>query len=437
MNKEYPVTIYEKDILIEVPIQLCISDFLREGDCAFDAGANVGSLSVAMSRIVGPKGKIFSFEPNPFTLPRIKQDLDANGCSNVQIVPKAVWSESGKLLPFYCDDSYYAVSSRLLSTFANATQVEVETITLDDFCSEQKVIPDVIKLDVEGAEYQALQGATRTIKEHAPVILLEYYPSCPAEEDPVTYLGTLGYKLIDTNLYEQVQREYYHAHYSKTFIVNILAIPSEKWKGSPYESISLRHLVTIDNSNSKFNSNSPAPLSHQPVHLNPGRYMAVFDFDGPDTMTGLISVTSNKGYLIFYQATVNHLKTHACANMVFEIDEPQEIQCQLTNKTQGAFIFRSIQIMEICLGLNGYQSPRKKDRPILPLQQESPQISSQIQALETQLLEKETIIISIKSELARVYGSRRWRLATFLADKYWKMRRLLNFSWLKKPVKKR
>jgi polysaccharide pyruvyl transferase CsaB len=65
------------------------------------------------------------------------------------------------------------------------------------------------------------------------------------------------------------------------------------------------------------------------------------------------------------------------------------------------------------------------------------QLSNQKQSLETQLLEKETIIASLKNELALVYSSRRWGLGTFIADKYWKMQRLLNFSWLRKPTKKR
>lgn len=189
MNKKYPATIYGKEILIEVPIQLCISDFLRGGDCAFDAGANVGSISVAMSRIVGPKGKVFSFEPNPFTLTRIKRDLDVNGCSNVKIIPKAVWSESSKLLPFYCEDSYDAAASRLLWELPNSKQVQVESISLDDFCAEQKIIPDVIKLDVEGVEYQALQGAAHLLKGASPGYRFGILPFASSRRRPRYILG--------------------------------------------------------------------------------------------------------------------------------------------------------------------------------------------------------------------------------------------------------
>ncbi len=432
MNKEYPPTIYGKEILIEVPIQLCIKDFLREGGCAFDAGANIGALSIAMSRIVGPKGKVFSFEPNPFTLPRIKRDLDVNKCNNVMVVPKAVWSESHKLLPFYCEDSYYAAGSRLFYNIEKSTKVQAESITIDDFCSEQNVIPDVIKLDVEGVEYQTLLGSTRIINEHAPVIILEYRPSCPIEEDPVVYLYTLGYKFIDTNNYEQVQRKYYYARYSKPLTFNVLAIPAKKWKDCPYDSISLRHIATIDSSNSKFDNNSPAPLSHQPIRLNPGRYMAIFDFDGPDAMTGNLSVTSNNGILIMYEAKMDLLKTHACANMVFQLDTPQDIQCQLINNTEGKFIFRSINIKEIILGFNEVKSSITKINTTY-------KDETKLNHSHDQSMVGRVHFYDLRHKLDTVYLKSRkwainnlrdkrpkiWNLAKWLSKLYWKIRRLL------------
>ncbi len=56
--------VYGNRILTETPVQLCLGDFLKAGNCAFDVGANIGALSVAMSRMVGNSGQVHAFEPN-------------------------------------------------------------------------------------------------------------------------------------------------------------------------------------------------------------------------------------------------------------------------------------------------------------------------------------------------------------------------------------
>jgi precorrin-6B methylase 2 len=78
MTEKYPVTVYGERIPWEIPIQLCIKDFLKQGDCAFDVGGNIGGISVAMSRIVGSRGVVYSFECNPYLLPHLKRDVKAN-----------------------------------------------------------------------------------------------------------------------------------------------------------------------------------------------------------------------------------------------------------------------------------------------------------------------------------------------------------------------
>jgi hypothetical protein len=106
-----PPTLYGKRILWETAVQLAAKDFLREGDCVIDVGANIGGVAIAFSRMVGPTGLVYAFEANSLILPRLKRDLEINGATNVKIIPKAVWSTSGELLPFYCEISYYSSGS--------------------------------------------------------------------------------------------------------------------------------------------------------------------------------------------------------------------------------------------------------------------------------------------------------------------------------------
>jgi FkbM family methyltransferase len=413
MAEKYPINVYSKYIPWEIPIQLCIQDFLTDGNCAFDVGANIGGISIAMSRIVGLKGLVYSFEANPFLLPRLKRDLDANGATNVKVINKAVWSKSGELLPFYCDDSYYASASSLINRQQSTTEVFVETITIDDFCAEQRITPDLIKIDVEGAEYNVLQGAKYILEKYQPVVILEY-SSCSESDDPIKLLSKFDYVFYDVNLYSEVNRDYYLDNFSSIPLVNILAIPRHRWRGSPYESISMIHKATIDHSNSRFRSSSNTPLRHQSVYLAPGRYKAIFDFDGPDAMRGGLRVYTNETNLGYYEAELNHLKTHACSHIVFEIAEPKKIQCQLVRKSKGNFIFNKIEFKKI-----QFSTDKTKH-------------DFELQTLKGKLAEQKPKIPSLRQELKSVYNYWRWRYITKFADLYRRMRHLINIMLRKR-----
>jgi tetratricopeptide (TPR) repeat protein len=74
----------------------------------------------------------------------------------------------------------------------------------------------------------------------------------------------------------------------------------------------------------------------------------------------------------------------------------------------------------------------EKDRIILSLQQQVSQLSDKIKTLEDTLKEKEDALASLRSQLTSIYNSRRWKLATWLAVAYWKIRKLLNFANFKR-----
>lgn len=64
---EYPTNRYGESIPWEIPIQLCLKDFLRAGDRVLDIGANIGGLSIAMSRMVGPNGQVHAKHGRPLS----------------------------------------------------------------------------------------------------------------------------------------------------------------------------------------------------------------------------------------------------------------------------------------------------------------------------------------------------------------------------------
>lgn len=338
MSNDIPVNIYGKRILWEIPVQLCMRDFLNEGDIAIDVGANIGGVAIALSRMVGKSGIVHAFEANPFLLSRIENDLKANKVNNVKVIPKAVWSVSGEIVSFYCEKSYYATGSSLLRRDENSTEVKIDTISLDDYCNNFKIVPNVIKIDVEGAEFQVLKGATETLKKFKPVVVLEY-TSSDSNEDPLDYLSSLGYVLYDTNLYQRVNRAYYITNDSGHIPVNVLGIPDHRI----FESPSYNSLVILPEQKLYFKEG----IHHSgPILLGKrGRYLAIFEFDGPDTIVaGLLIKNINNEYLAYYEAPIRHLKHHSCSHMVIEIDEPTKIICEIVGKDLSNILLKKIEI---------------------------------------------------------------------------------------------
>lgn len=145
-----------------------------------DLGANVGMYSLWFSRL-NPTGKIFSFEPLPQTLARLKDHVAINQIRNVEVVPKACSHEVGKI-SFFVGDGAHEVSS-LLSEWADnggkSEEISVETTTLDAFFKDQEG-PDFIKMDIEGGGIYALKGCRQTIEKKRPLWLVE---SHTPEED--------------------------------------------------------------------------------------------------------------------------------------------------------------------------------------------------------------------------------------------------------------
>lgn len=342
---QYPVHRYGKQIPWEIPVQLPLGDFLRPGDCALDVGANIGGLSIAMSRMVGPSGQVHAFEANPRLFSRLRNDLEANGAGNVTLVPKAVWSHSGEVLPFYCDDSYYGVGSGLFVNQPNWQQVEVETICLDDYCEAMRIAPVAMKLDVEGAELQVVRGAESTLRRAAPVVVFEYVASRATsdDEDVAASLRRLDYTLFDANLYRPVTRRWYLEQFETAVLVNVIAVPNSILRSSPFGDVRVRKLTG-------FNCPRGALKSRQIQLPSAGRYRIAVDFDGPeDAPMALRLIDEQNNALAYYEATVAHLRPHTYSNLVFQTTEPRTVYVEITPRGNANVEMRGVEVAEICL----------------------------------------------------------------------------------------
>ena len=148
--------------------QKAFSAAIRRGYCVYDLGANVGFYSLLASVLVGPEGRVFSFEPVPRNLEFLRRHLELNGASNCSVWDVAV----GRSVGTANFDLGPNASMGHLAVESNGT-LSVRTVTLDSLVASGKLPPpNLIKCDIEGGEYDALMGASDILVKHGPTIFL-------------------------------------------------------------------------------------------------------------------------------------------------------------------------------------------------------------------------------------------------------------------------
>jgi FkbM family methyltransferase len=182
-----------------------ILGFLKPGMRFVDIGAHSGEYTLLGALAVGLTGQVHAFEPNPDLLPLLRDNVESNHLSQVTLNMKAVADEAAMLAFEVCDDpAYSALGSRSGQSVLPlpSRRVEVPALRLDDYCAERQLLPDLIKMDIEGAELLALRGAERllTAPEKSPVLVMEISGASKARfghdrSEIVRHLTTRGFEV--------------------------------------------------------------------------------------------------------------------------------------------------------------------------------------------------------------------------------------------------
>jgi len=137
-----------------------------------DVGANIGAISIAVAK-KRPDLNIFAFEASPTVYNYLRENKEQNDCLNLKIFNLAIHDKGGIELPFFSPKELNGKGS-FAPVFTNEA-VMVTTISLDDFFNLEKVIPDFIKIDVEGYELSVLRSMKHFLKENAKCeVLFEF-----------------------------------------------------------------------------------------------------------------------------------------------------------------------------------------------------------------------------------------------------------------------
>ena len=146
---------------------------LNRGDVVVDCGAYFGEFTLYAAKAVDEEGAVIAFEPDPQICDRLKKNVELNELSNVIIVNKGVWSED-KALAFTSDD---VRGHSFLLDRHDAAALELPVVSLDselERLGARRV--NFIKMDVEGAELEAIRGAEKTLKyNNAQLAIASYH----------------------------------------------------------------------------------------------------------------------------------------------------------------------------------------------------------------------------------------------------------------------
>lgn len=275
----------------EPRVQVALRDLCRPGETVFDVGANFGGITVAMSRSVGPRGAVCAFEANPGLAERCQSAVIDSGCSNVQIFYGAVYSRSGERIDLYLSENQVSDS---IYHKGSGKSIQVPTIALDDFVEKTGLTPSVVKMDIEGAEFDALAGFSTTIDAHKPVLILE---QTPTDARCFEFLRERGYAALDLSTYDALGSMADLP--AETVITDILYAPPERLEAEGYRA-GTTEVMTFESKD--FVGETPNILKSRPVKLAAGRYVvkAVFSSgteDKQELLCGIWSEAKNEAVM--------------------------------------------------------------------------------------------------------------------------------------------
>jgi FkbM family methyltransferase len=165
----------------EPDVMAALSAMVKPGTVVYDAGAHLGSITLAVARLVGATGRVVAFEADPDNAARLRENVARNHLEPiVQIVPSAVWSRSDSQGVAFRRGRAEASQGGVEAdgqrpVLADGETIQVAATTFDDFVVASKLPPNLVKIDVEGGECEALQGGESLFTVHRPWLIVEVH----------------------------------------------------------------------------------------------------------------------------------------------------------------------------------------------------------------------------------------------------------------------
>lgn len=147
---------------------------LGNAPVVLDLGGHIGSFTLAVTRLF-PQARVDAYEPTPFTSGYLRRNVERNGLSDrVRVFECAISSSTGKLVMAICDDGS-AHNGVMLAGAPGTTSIEVPTTGLADAFAAAPGPVDLVKLDIEGAEYEAILDSSPALWASVSRVVMEYH----------------------------------------------------------------------------------------------------------------------------------------------------------------------------------------------------------------------------------------------------------------------
>jgi FkbM family methyltransferase len=164
----------------EPDVQQALSAMVRPGDVVYDVGAHVGSIALGAARLVGATGRVMAFEGDPANILRLRENSSRNNLELVlRVVHAAVWSSTADAEIRFRRGSAGTTGGVEAGgqhpVLADGEWIRVPAITLDGFIASGGLVPQFVKIDVEGGECEVLLGGASLFTRQRPALIVEVH----------------------------------------------------------------------------------------------------------------------------------------------------------------------------------------------------------------------------------------------------------------------
>jgi FkbM family methyltransferase len=186
--------------------------WIKPNDYVLEIGGHIGYFTTFFADLVGVNGKVDVFEPSDINLFYLDKNIklqNQQDCQNISIIKKGAGDINGTL-DFYIDpisgqnNSFVKnfegfLVNRQYSAETNALPIKVsaDVVTLDSFFENKQKTPDFVKVDVEGFEWNVIQGFKQTIQKFRPILMIEIQQD---SEKLIDYFKGIGYCIYNEDL---------------------------------------------------------------------------------------------------------------------------------------------------------------------------------------------------------------------------------------------
>lgn len=186
----------------EPEMGIALSKYLTPGGVFLDVGANIGYHTLTAASLVGKEGKVFSFEPIKSLASQLERSITKNEFFWVTIFNSGCGQQHERKTIFYRDDNMggSSVVPVIPSQFHQKRSEEIELNAIDSYNFARV---DVMKVDVEGYEYEVFKGAERLLRQQKPIVIFEYSPlfynaiDSKISYEILKFLEEIGYSFCD------------------------------------------------------------------------------------------------------------------------------------------------------------------------------------------------------------------------------------------------